>query len=164
MNSSFCNVFSAAAVAVAVSPIFVDAEQANLRPTVPVEVSVKVGSASYQAKSEGTCTHAPRASIYGIVSEQWTVRHEEDGRSVQLTLWKPADGSAQMFSLSVSGTANATISTVRGGQVSGSGSVKLEPSGKGGIFSIDAKAKAGETINGTLKCAAFMRAFAEGGD
>jgi hypothetical protein len=94
----------------------------------------------------------------------WTVRHQEDGRSVQLTLWKPADGSAAMFSLSVNGRKSTSLSTVRGGQVSGSGTVTLAPAGKGGTFTIDAKGPSGETFSGTFKCEAFTPAIAEGGN
>lgn len=165
-NSSF-SIVSAGAVACAVAITVVSADQASRRSgpaTVPVEVSLKVGQAKYDAKAQGTCTHAPRASIYDIASQQWMARHEEDGRAVQLTLWKPANGSAEMFSLSVTGKSDVNISTVRGGQMSGSGTVKLQPSGKGGTFTIDAKGKAGEPIVGTFKCDAFTAAIAEGGD
>jgi hypothetical protein len=94
----------------------------------------------------------------------WTVRHREDGRSLQLTLWKPADGSPAMFNLSVKGPQNTTVSTVRGGQVSGSGTVTLAKAGKGGTFTVDARDKAGAPITGTIKCEAFTAAIAEGGD
>lgn len=161
-QSSLC-ILSAAAVAVSVASAFASADQIK-RPTVPVEVSLKVGRGLYTAKAAGECIHAPRASIYNIASQQWVARHEDDGRDVQLTLWKPADGSAEMFSLWVNGTSNVTVSTVRGGQLSGSGTLKLQPSGKGGTFTIDARGKAGEPIVGTFKCEAFTAAIAEGGD
>jgi hypothetical protein len=69
-----------------------------------------------------------------------------------------------MFTLSVNGKPNINISTVRGGQLSGSGTVKFEPSGKGGTFTVDVKGKAGEALSGTFKCDAFTAAFAEGGN
>jgi hypothetical protein len=131
---------------------------------VPLEVSLKAGSDAYDAKVEGSCTHAPRASIYGILSEMWSVRHQDEGRSMQLTLWKPADGSAQMFSLSVNRKKSSTVSTVRGGQTAGVGTVTFAPSGKGGTFTIDAKDQMVETISGTVKCEGFTSAIAEGGN
>ena len=131
---------------------------------VPVEISMKIAGEAYQAKGQGSCTHAPKGSIYGVVSEMWTVRHEQDGRSVQLTLWKPVDGSASMFTLASSGKTSTSISTVRGGQVSGSGSVTFAPSGKGGTFTVDAKGKANESVSGTITCQAFTPAIAEGGN
>jgi hypothetical protein len=167
--TNWCRVFIAIAVSFTLASICVNADQAR-RPSpgpslVPMQVSLTIGSATYEAKSQGSCTHAPIASIYNVVSEMWSVSHEGDGRSVQLTFWKPADGSTQMFSLSVAGKPNVTVSTVRGGQISGSGTVSLAPSGgKGGTFTIDAKAKSGEQIRGTIKCDAFTAAMAEGGN
>jgi hypothetical protein len=140
------------------------------RPTAGVDVSLKAGGSSYTAHGQGTCTHAPKASIYGVLSEMWSVRHQEQGRSVQLTFWKPTDGSSSMFSLSVNGKTRASVSTVRGKNVSGSatpsgsGSVTFAPAGKGGTFTIDAKAATGEPITGTIRCDAFAAAVAEGGD
>ena len=131
---------------------------------VPIEMSLKAAGEGFEMKNQGSCTQAPKASIHGILSEMWTVRQEQDGRSVQLTLWKPADGSAPMFSLSTNGKKSMTISTVRGGQVSGSGTVTLAPSAKGGTFTVDAKSQAGEPVSGTIKCEAFTPAIAEGGN
>ena len=130
---------------------------------VPMEVALKAGADAFNAKGEGACTHAPTASIYNVLSEMRSVRHEDGNRSVQLTLWKPADGSAQMFTLSVNGAKSLTISTVRGGEISGSGTVTFAPSGKGGTFTIAAKSKTGETVSGTVRCDAFTPAQAEGG-
>jgi hypothetical protein len=138
--------------------------QSGTAALVPMEVSLKVGSGAYEAKGQGSCTHARQASIYSVLSEMWTVRHETDGRSFQLTLWKPKDGSAEMFSLSINGKPQATVSTVRGGQVSGGGTVEFGASAKGGTFIVDAKDKSGAAITGTIKCEAFTAAIAEGGD
>ena len=164
MKHSSFRVAGAGVIVFALTAAVTGADQVNRRPIVPLEVSLKAGAASYDVKAQGTCTHAPRAGIYGVLSEQWMVRQEEDNRSVQLVFWKPADGSAPMFSLSLNGKTNMSVSTVRGGQVSGGGTVTFEPSGKGGTFTVDAKAKSGETITGTLKCEAFTRAVSEGGD
>ena len=167
MRFSFA-VFSAAALTFTLASARSNADsspQGARKPvTVPAEVAVSVGKNSYQAKGQATCTHAPRAGIYGIRSEMWTVRHQEDGRSLQLTFWKPADNSATMFSFSVNGPARATVSTVRGGQPSGSGTVSMAPAGKGGTFTLDAKDSGGQAIKGTIKCEAFTAAVAEGGN
>lgn len=168
MMQSSTRVAAATAMAFVFAGALVGADQVRRTSPgsslVPLEVSLKVGAGAYTGKGQGSCTHAPKASIFGVLSEMWTVRHQEEGRSVQLTLWKPADGSAPMFNLSVSGKTNASISTVRGGQVTGSGTVTLAPSGKGGTFTIDAKGKAGEAIGGTIACEAFTPAIAEGGN
>ena len=131
---------------------------------VPVEISLKVAGQSYDVKGQASCTHAPKASIYNVLSEMWTVRQEQEGQSVQLTLWKPLDGSASMFTLSTGGKKNTSITTVRGGEVSGSGTVTFAPSGKGGTFTIDARGKANDTVTGTITCQAFTPAMAEGGN
>ena len=132
---------------------------------VAIEVSLKTGAAPYAAKGPGSCTHAPKASIYNIPAQLWSVRQESGERSVQLTVWKPADGSSVMFSVAVNGPAQRTsISTVRGGQVTGSGTVTLAAAAKGGTFTVDAKTIKGESITGTIKCEAFTPHIADGGN
>lgn len=151
---------------VLLTTVLVASDQVRRRsgpPLVPMEVALKVGADAFNAKGEGACTHAPQASIYNVRSEMWSARHEAGDRSVQLTLWKPADGSAPMFTLSANGAKSLTLSTVRGGEVSGSGTVTFVPSGKGGTFTIAAKSKTGETVSGTIRCDAFTPAQAEGG-
>jgi hypothetical protein len=93
----------------------------------------------------------------------WTVSQNIEGRSAQLTLWRAKKDATETFSLSVNDKKSVTVSTVRGGQVTGSGTVKLQPSGKGGTFTIDAKTASGESVTGTIVCPAFTPAIAEGG-
>lgn len=128
---------------------------------VPIEVSLKIGGQAFIAKGLGSCTHAPKASIYNVPAQLWSVNQRGDGGLVQLTLWKPADGSANMFSLSVK---NTRISTVKGGQITGEGTVTLAPSGKGGTLTVDAKTRTGEAIAGTIRCEAFTPHIADGGN
>src|SRR6266511_4017651 len=92
---------SAAAVAITFAAALTPADQIRRQgpAQVTLEGSLKVGGEVYGAKGQGSCTHAPKASIYGILAEMWSVRQQGEGRSVQLTLWKPSDGSAGMFSL-----------------------------------------------------------------
>jgi len=159
--------WTSAAIALTFTAALTHADQIRRQPQGPAQVAVEIslkGAEAYEAKGQGSCTHAPKASIYGVLAEMWTVRHQAEGRSVQLTLWKPADGSADMFSLSVNGAESMTISTVRGGQVTGNGTVSLAGAGKGGAFTIDAKARTGEAFTGTIKCDAFTPAIAEGGN
>ena len=129
-----------------------------------IAVDLKIGAAPYQISGAGTCTHAPQAAIYNVRSQLRTVQHSGEGRSVQLTVWDPLDGSEDMFSLSTNvGTASRDVSTVRGGPVTGSGKVTFEPAGNGGTFRIAAKAPDGTSISGTIKCDAFTPHVAEGG-
>ena len=131
---------------------------------VTVKVALKAGGQTLTSSGPGRCTHADKASIYNVMSQMWTVRQQGDGGSTQLTLWRPADGKEEMFSLSVNGSRDISVSTVRGGTVTGSGTVKFQAKEKGGTFTIDAKAKSGEAITGTIECSAFTAAVAEGGD
>jgi len=134
--------------------------QAPEQKTVPVILDLKVGAEALQGTGPGRCTHAPIASIYDIRSQMWTAAYEANGKPVQLTLWRPTDKSADMFGLQAP---RVNISTVRGGTPSGSGTVTFEPTGKGGLFKIQAKAADGTTIAGSIKCEAFLPHVAEGG-
>ena len=130
----------------------------------PVVVSLNVGGQRYDASAPGKCTHAPVASIYQVVSELWTAQQSNEGHSLSLSLWRPKDGSGDMVSLSVNtGKSSKTVSTVRGTAVAGSGKVTLAPTGKGGVFTVDAKAADGTAITGTIKCDGFAPHIAEGG-
>jgi hypothetical protein len=129
-----------------------------------VKVSLTAAGQSLTSSGAGRCTHADKAAIYGVMSEMWTVRQQADGRSTQLTVWRPMDGKEEMFSLSLSGAKELSVSTVRGGTVTGSGTVKFQARDKGGTFTINAKAKTGETVSGTIECSAFSAAVAEGGN
>jgi hypothetical protein len=160
--------FSVAAVGIACATALTHASQVRCRQgpaLVAIEVSLKVGGASYVTKALGSCTHAPKASIYDVPAQLWSVQQASGERPVRLTLWKPSDGSSSMFSLSVNDPMRSiSISTVRGGEVTGSGTVTLAAVAKGGTFTVDARAKTGESIAGTITCAAFTPHAADGGN
>jgi len=142
---------------------------ASQRSTVPVTIALKNGADTYQFTGQASCTHAPMASIYGVVSEQWNVDQSDGSRSLHLTLWKPKNGSGDMFNLSISSGAGRpqSVNTVKAAgapATEGSGRVTLVPAGNAGTFSVDAKSAAGAAISGTIKCDAFSPAIAEGGD
>ena len=61
-RSYFFRILSATSLAVAAASTLSHAGQANRQAKVPVEVSLKVGQGTYQAKGPGTCTHAPQAA------------------------------------------------------------------------------------------------------
>jgi hypothetical protein len=105
------------------------------------------------------------ASIYGVVSELWSVQQSGEGRSLTLSLWKPKDGSGDMVNLSVStGGTSHQINTVRGGgPTSGSGKVTVQKAGGGGTFTITGTTKDGSAISGTIQCGTFAPHMAEGG-
>ena len=130
-----------------------------------IQVSLTVGSDTYQSNVPGKCTYAPTASIYQVVSELWSVQQSGSGRSLSMSYWKPKDGSGEMVTLSVNnGGTSHDVNTVRGGEAtSGAGKVTLQKSGEGGTFTVNGKTKAGAAITGTIQCAAFAAHMAEGG-
>lgn len=159
-----CGVLMLAAVPMAQ----VRAPRGTERPGVNVTIALKSSSGAYQFTGQGTCTYAKMASIYGIVSEQWSVQQSGDSRSLSLTFWKPKNGAGTMFTLSLSsGSGRQSVNTVKAPGASpteGSGTVSLAPADKGGTFTVDAKDAKGGAITGTIKCDAFMPAIAEGGN
>jgi hypothetical protein len=129
-----------------------------------MQVKMMAGGQRYESSAPGQCTHAPVASIYGVTSELWTAQQSDNGKSLNLSLWQPKDGSRPMVSLTVtSGSASHRVSTVRGAAIVGNAKASLEPSGKGGTFTVYAKSAEGADVTGTIKCGAFAPHIAEGG-
>jgi hypothetical protein len=153
------------------APVFVAQRRAPGAPAgseVPITIALKVGGEAFQLTGQGRCRHAPRASIYDVPAEQWSVQHRDAERGLSLTMWRPTKGTGDMMTLAVNaGGGSHSITTVKAGQsgpTRGSGTISLAPSGKGGTFTIDAAAPDGTRITGTIQCAAFTAAIAEGGD
>jgi hypothetical protein len=129
-----------------------------------MQVSLNAGGQRYESSAAGKCTHAPTASIYGVVSELWTAQQSDNDKSLSLSLWQPKDGSKPMVSLTVtSGKTQHRVNTIKGAEIVGSAKASLEPSGKGGTFTVYAKSADGQDIIGTIKCDVFAPHIAEGG-
>ncbi len=135
---------------------------------VEVAVALQAGGESYQFGGQGTCTHEPKGYIYAVPAQQWRVEHSEGRRSVALTFWRPTNGSGDMFSLSLSSAGKShmtsTVKVGSEGTVRGSGNATFETAGKGGTFAVTATAADGTKISGTIRCAGFTAAIAEGGN
>ena len=148
---------------------WIDAQQRRGPGAAPakqgIEVALKIGADTYQSSEPGKCTHAPVASIYQTVAALWHVEQSPQGRSLSMSFWRPANGSGDMVTLSLtSGRTSHEVNTVRGGgATSGSGKVTFAKAGEGGIFTVDAKTQNGTAISGTIKCSAFAPHVAEGG-
>ena len=137
---------------------------ASAETRTPMQVSMTAGGQRYESSAPGQCTHAPTASIYGVVSELWTAQQSDNGKSLSLSLWQPKDGSRPMVSLTVtSGKTQHRVSTIKGAEVVGSAKASVEQAGKGGTFTVYAKSADGQDIIGTIKCDAFAPHIAEGG-
>jgi hypothetical protein len=129
-----------------------------------MQVSLTAGGQRYESSTPGQCTHAPTASIYGVVSELWTAQQSDNAKSMSLSLWQPKDGSRPMVSLTVkAGKSQHRVSTIRGAEIVGSAKTQFEAAGKGGTFTVYAKSAEGADIIGTIKCDAFAPHIAEGG-
>jgi hypothetical protein len=127
-----------------------------------------VDGAAYNFNGQAVCEHMPRGSIYNVPAERWSARLDDNGRSLNFTLWHPLAGSTDMMTLSISvGGKRYDVSTVKSSQAtqaSGSANVKLMPSGDGVTFSVDATTASGAKLNGTIKCESFTTPEAVAGD
>ncbi len=133
-----------------------------------VAIALQAGGASYQFSGPAECKHEPKGYIYMVPAKLWTVSHSEGQRSVTLSFWRPAAGSADMFNLYVSMGGKThhidTVKTKDGGDPTGSGQVTFTPAGSGGVFTLKATSASGVTITGTIKCDRFGAIVAEGGN
>lgn len=143
------------------------AEPSTESATVPMQISLQVGGAPYAFTGAGSCRSTPRASIYDLPATMWNVEQNAEGKSLTLTVWHPTSGATDMLSLAVTaGGKSHRVDTVKVGQrgsVEGSGTVKVDTSGQGGVFTINAAAKDGAKISGTIKCDRFTSVEAAGG-
>jgi len=143
------------------------AEPSSESAKVPIQISLQVAGTPYAFTGSGSCRSAAQASIYDLQAAMWTVEQDADGKSLTLTVWRPKSGTGDMLSLAVTaGGKSYRVSTVKAGErgdVQGSGTVKLDTSGQGGLFTINAVTKDGAKISGTVKCDRFTSAEAVAG-
>ena len=86
------------------------------------------------------------------------------GKRLNLTLWRPTDGSAEQFSLALeTGSSSHRIQRGGRGEQIGSGAVKLSHSGPGGRFEIKGKDGTGTALELANDCPTFAGIEAEGG-
>ncbi|HEY3116569.1 MAG TPA: hypothetical protein VGK54_07505, partial [Chloroflexota bacterium] len=109
-----------------------------------VTIAGKIGGKSYQASGTGTCRHAPDASLGGLSASLWMVQYggsrEAALKQLNLTLWRPKDGSPDRLSLSVeTASGSHRIQTGGQGENAGEGTVTILPSGPGGRLEIIGK-------------------------
>jgi hypothetical protein len=143
-------------------------------PSRTVKVSLTIGGQRWDGAMVGQCKHAPTASIYDTPAAMWLVQASERGgahpRSLSLTMWRIKETGADQMNFSASiGAARHDISTIEGvrrrpaPEVVGSGTVRMESRGAGGVFTIDGTTGSGARVQGTLECARFGGIYAEGG-
>lgn len=122
----------------------------------------------FQISGSPSCKHAPIASIYGVPAALWMVEYSnpDDPRvkRLNLTLWRPNDGSAEQFSLALeTGSGSHRIQRGGRGEQIGSGTVTLSQSGPGGRFEIKGKDGTGTAVELAIDCPTFGGIEAEGG-
>jgi hypothetical protein len=146
------------------------AAQDRRAPTEPektgtsMKVSLMAGGQRYESSAPGECTHAPTASIDGVASELWTAHQSDKGKSLNLSLWQPKDGSRPMVSLTVTmGSSTHRVSTVRGASIAGNAKTQFQTAERGGTITVYAKSAEGADIIGTIRCDRFAPHVAEGG-
>ena len=133
-----------------------------------LNIAGKVGGKKLQASGTGTCRHAPDASIRGVSASLWMVQYggSEDGpvKQLNLTLWRPKDGSPDQLSLALeSKSGEHRIETGGQEKSKGEGSVTILPSGPGGRLELTGKDAGGKPIEITIDCPVFGGIEAEGG-
>jgi hypothetical protein len=132
-----------------------------------ITVAARIGSKNYQGSGTGSCRHEPEASIHGVAAALWMVQFAAQNRSLKqlnLTLWRPKDGSRDQLSLSLeTGSGSHHIETGGKGGDNGEASVTILPSGPGGRLEISGKEAGGKPLQVTIDCPAFAAIEAEGG-
>ncbi len=133
-----------------------------------MEISVTVGTKSYRARGNGECQHAPVASIYGNPAMLWRAGYSAAENAnipyLALTVWRPAGGSAEQFTLGMRvGSESYDVTTVKGSQLVGKGSAAVRNAGAGGRLEIKGEDAGGTDLTVLVSCATFTEAIAEGG-
>jgi hypothetical protein len=141
---------------------------ASSGPDEPLIVAARIGNKTYEATGAGSCKHAPEASIYGIPAALWMVeysnRSDDRIKQVNLTLWRPKDGSSDQVSLTLETISSShRISSGGKGEAVGSATIKLSPYGAGSRFELKGKDAEGAIVELSISCPAFAGIEAEGG-
>ena len=133
-----------------------------------VMIAGKVGRKTYESALQGTCRHTPTAAIYGVPAALWMVSltgsDDAPVKSMNLTLWRPKNGSPQQFSFSLdAGSSTHRIDVGGRGEQVGSGKAAVARTGAGGRIEISGKDNSGQAIDLVVHCPAFAGVEAEGG-
>jgi hypothetical protein len=143
-------------------------------PTQPAQevtqlnITARLGAKSYTAVASGTCKHEPSASIYDVPAALYMVEAQggegSQIKQLNLTLWRPKNGSADQISLSLdAGSSSTRIDVNPRGPAVGSGSVQLQQVGSGGKFELKGKDAKGTPLSLTITCPSFAAVEAAGG-
>jgi hypothetical protein len=149
------------------SPAAVPQSTSPGRGTVPMRVAVSVDGDDDESSGTGECAGSAEASIYDVPATLWRAAYQDaddDGPRLNLTVWQPKAGGADMVTLSVwSNETTHRISTVKGGETVGSGSGGMRPQGNGGILTVSGTDDHGHAVELSVECERFDEVVAEGG-
>jgi hypothetical protein len=138
-----------------------------LRDPVPLTATADVDGARYRFSGLGECQHTTDASIYEVPASMWSARFtDESGKFtyLNLTLWQPKAAAAVQVSLGLTGAGETSeIATVKGSQLRGSGTGRIQPKGEGGALIVDGRDANGRAVRLTVDCRRFTEPVAEGG-
>ena len=158
---------SAAAVADTLTAPSSSESSGGRADTVSLTAQVTVAGRLTSFAGPGECHHTADASIYQVPASQWAARVQADTgalRYLNLTLWQPRGEAEIQVSLAVTlGEATHRISTVKGGELHGTGRGVIEPGGAGGTLKVDGRDADGQAVALTVQCSRFTAPVAEGG-
>jgi hypothetical protein len=127
-------------------------------PVTQVQVIARLGSKTYSSNLPGSCKHEPAASIYDLPADGSSVKQ------LNLTLWRPKNGTADQISLSLdAGSKPTRIDVNPRSKPVGSGRVRFTPGESGGKFELVGKDAKGTSVNLTISCPSFDAVEAAGG-
>ncbi|HEX2610565.1 MAG TPA: hypothetical protein VHK68_06105, partial [Gemmatimonadales bacterium] len=75
------------------------------------DVTARLGSKTYSSSLPGSCKYEPSGSIYDVPAALWLIEgsgsERSDIKQLNLTLWRPKNGSADQISLFIDTGAGA---------------------------------------------------------
>jgi hypothetical protein len=138
-----------------------------LRDPVQLTATAEVDGDRYRFAGLGECQHTTDASIYEVPASMWSARFTDEAGKfayLNLTLWQPKGAAAVQVSLGLTGAGETfEIATVKGSQLRGSGTGRIEPKGAGGALIVDGRDPNGHAVHLTVDCSRFTEPVAEGG-
>ncbi|HZO18469.1 MAG TPA: hypothetical protein VFB46_05770 [Gemmatimonadaceae bacterium] len=133
---------------------------------VPLTIEIESGSDRAALSGTGKCTHTSEGWIYGAPAALWQVEDSDVDKKVYatLTVWRPKSGGPDQFTMALTtdGRQHA-INTVKGGELVGSGTVEVHPTGQGAHFVVAGTDGDGRSVRATFQCERFTEHVAEGG-
>ena len=134
------------------------------RGTVPMKITGKVARSGFETSGTGECASAA-GSIYDVPATQWHATFEGgDIQHLNLTVWRPSSGAPDMANLSLqSGEVTHRLATVKGGELVGRGTARVQVEGTGGVLTVSGNDDHGHPIELSVRCERFDEVMAEGG-